>query len=265
MAIPLPLEFGDSACGQEDPIDSRCAGRPERKRAREEPPRLELAAVCLDPAERTAVPANIRGRSAAVGGGVQPRRNWARRVSRVETPSSLTCHVRHSWLIRRLLSESYTAHRMSSLDSGASVSPPARKNFAECLKTEGCVHALGEHHDTPVERDARDRRVECTEEENLNAPVDEWLESATMDISGGGGSSSSGRLMWPTSMEDSSSWTAWSAEEGCLADTGSNLVVPRTVNSSQAELISICVGAQMEELLLPCPVQFLVSLPEDDP
>jgi hypothetical protein len=253
MATPPP-----SAGGREAPLGSRGARRLDRKRPRLDPLGPEPAAACL---ERSAIPGDVRGSFAAVAGGVHPRRNWARRLGRVETPTSVTCHVRHSWLIRRLLSDSYAAQSTSSLFSGVSAAPPAKKNFAECLKADGCIKSSGERRNVPAERvDAG--RVESAED-RPNAAVDEWLESSTVDVGGGSGGSGSGRLLWPTSMEDSSAW-AWPAEEGCLADSAANLVlVPRTANAVRAEPVASCVEPLAEELLLACPAQFLVSLPED--
>jgi hypothetical protein len=268
MTTPPPLNFSDHACVCVEAfnvLDAGLPGRSERKRAWEEPG-LESAEVCLESAEHTAVPGNMRRGTVKVTGGIHPRRNWARRLSRMETPASVTCHVRHSWLLRRLLSNSCAALGLSSLNPGASAIPPATRNFAEYLKTEGRGTAPKE------ERDTRGERLQCsvgrvdTSGERLNArrvrlntPVDEWLESSTVDISGGGGSSA--RLMWPTPLEDSSAWTAWAGEESCLPDTGSNLVVePSMPNAAEAEPI---VEPPAEEVLMSCPAQFLVSLPED--
>uniref|UniRef100_A0A7S0MMI0 Uncharacterized protein n=1 Tax=Cryptomonas curvata TaxID=233186 RepID=A0A7S0MMI0_9CRYP len=253
---PPPLDFGDSACACKELLNVRdvgTLGRAERKRAREDPAGLESATACLESAEDAAVPGSIRRGSVAVADGVHPRGNWARRLSRVETPASLSRHVRHSWLLRRLLSDSYAA-LSQSLDSGVSAATPARRNFAECLRSEELVDAPGGHRDTQGELvHGSERRVDASEE-GLNAPVEDWLESAAEDISGGGGSG--GRLMWPTSMEDSSiAWTTWAAEEGCLADSGPNL-------SAVAEGEPVAEPAA-EELLLSCPAQFLVSLPWD--
>ena len=253
---PPPLGFGDSACACNEPLNGRDAlGRAERKRARVDPPRLESTVACLVPAEDAAVPGSIRRGSVAVADGVRPRRNWARRLSHVETPASLTRHVRHSWLLRRLLSDSYAA-LSQSLNSGTSAALPARRNFAESVKSEGRADTPGGHRDTTRKRD--ERRVD-TSEEGLNTPVEDWLDSAAVDISGGGGGG--GRLMWPAPMEDSSAWTTWAAEEGCLADSGPNLVaVPSTDSAAEAKPV---VEPPAEELLLSCPAQFLVSLPED--
>ena len=157
----------------------------------------------------------------------RPRRNSGRGVSRVESPESPGRHARHRWLLRRLFFPDETAL------------PPAPASVS-----------AAEH------RDSTDMKQTCESERDgrIGAPA-----------VGAIAVSSTAQSAWATSIEDPAGWVSWPSEEGWLGEgpggaTSTEDARPGVEAAEQAE-----VSLADADLLLSCPAQYLVPLPEERP
>ena len=159
-----------------------------------------------------------------------PRRNLLRGLSRVETPGSPGRHVRHSWLLRRLLSHDAGSTGMLSSVSGNS----------------GVLSTIAGRNEWIFFSPATD-------------------SNDAIESSGVGGSlmNSGGRSMWPSSLEDSVAWAPWPGEDGWLgeATVATCNPVPVAQAASIGESVESCLAE--EELILACPSQYLVPAKDD--